>query len=91
MALADPPATLEHCGQAYHLLDYQGRGDCAFARFPSAKNEIISVPSFEIERVLMSFLSSSSSSKQRSAEEEDENEKEGEGASASTVESDRAG
>jgi len=30
-------------------LDYQGLGDCAFARFPSAKNEIATIPSFEVQ------------------------------------------
>jgi hypothetical protein len=33
--------------QTCHLLEYQRRGDCAFAGFPSANNELATTPSFD--------------------------------------------
>jgi hypothetical protein len=35
---------------AHDLADHQELGDCAFARFSDAKNEIASIPSFGVER-----------------------------------------
>jgi hypothetical protein len=35
---------------AYDLIRYQGLGDCAFAGFSDAKNEIAAILSFWVER-----------------------------------------